>query len=106
MLCLGTRCMTFVALAALFGVSAQAQTPSGRITGVVRDASGAPRAAARVTVTNNITGATRTTTTEADGAYTVSGLLPGTYTVSASLVGYRKVTRTDVQLVGEAAVDL
>src|SRR5919202_3723491 len=106
MLCPGTRCMTVVALAAaLFGVSAHAQAPSGRITGVVRDASGAPREAARVTATNNATGATRSTTTAANGAYTISGLTPGAYTVSASLIGYRKVTRTDVQVEGVAAVD-
>src|ERR671932_1067656 len=106
MLCPGTRCMTVVALAAaLFGASAHAQAPRGRITGVVRDASGAPREAARVTATNNATGATRSTTTAANGAYTISGLAPGTYTVSASLIGYRRIVRRDVQLAGEAAVD-
>ncbi|MFN2564671.1 MAG: TonB-dependent receptor [Gemmatimonadaceae bacterium] len=107
MLCLGSRRLTFVALAAgLFGVPASAQTPSGRITGVVRDVTGAAREAVRVTVTNNVTAATRSTTTAPDGAYAVSGLAPGAYTVSASLFGFRRAARTDVQLTGEAAVDL
>ncbi len=102
----GSRRLTFVAVAAvLSGVPAFAQTPNGRITGVVREAGGAALEAARVTVTNNGTGATRSTTTAADGAYTVSGLAPGTYTVSALLIGFRRATRTDVQVAGEAAVD-
>jgi iron complex outermembrane receptor protein len=104
MLGLGSRCFTFVALAAaLFGVPTYAQTPSGRITGAVRDARGAAVQAARVTATNNVTGATRSTTTAADGAYSVSGLAPGAYTVAASQFGFRRVARTDVQVAGEAA---
>ena len=64
-------------LLALGSVPVIAQTPSGRITGVVREASGAAVEAARVTVTNNVTGARRSTTTAPDGAYTVSGLAQG-----------------------------
>jgi iron complex outermembrane receptor protein len=104
--CPRSRCLTFAALAAALSVfPVYAQTPTGRITGVVRDATGAAIGAARVTVTNNVTGATRSTTTAPDGAYTVSGLVAGPYTVAASLVGFRRVARTDVQLTGEAAVD-
>lgn len=104
--CLVSRCLTFVALAAALcgvpAIPALAQTPSsGRITGVVRDAQGAAREAATVAVTNNVTRATKSTTTAADGAYTISGLAPGAYTVSVSLIGFRRVTRADVQLVGE-----
>ncbi len=106
MLCLGYRLLTFVALAsALSSVPMYAQIPSGRITGVVRVAGGPVLEAARVTATNNVTRATRSTTTAADGAYTVSGLAPGAYTVSASLIGFRRVARTDVQVTGEATVD-
>jgi iron complex outermembrane receptor protein len=106
MLRLASRCFTFVALAvALPSVPAYAQTPSGRITGVVRDAGGAALEAARVAVTNNVTRATRSTTTAGDGAYMVSGLIPGAYTVSVSLVGFRRAARADVQVTGDATVD-
>jgi iron complex outermembrane receptor protein len=106
MLCPGRRCLTFVVLAAaLSGISAYAQTPTGRITGVVRDAGGAPVEAARVTATNNLTRAARSTTTAADGAFTISGLAAGSYTVSVSLVGFRRTVRTDVQLAEEARID-
>jgi outer membrane receptor protein involved in Fe transport len=107
MLCLGCRCLTFVTLATLLTVPASAQTPVGRITGVVRDSTGAPREAATVRATNTTTGVTRSAVSRADGAYAISGLGPGAYTVSASLIGYRRATRDDVQLQnGDASVDL
>jgi iron complex outermembrane recepter protein len=106
MLCLARRCLTVVALAAaVSGIPAYGQTPSGRISGVVRDASGVALEAARVAVTNNLTRATRSTATAADGAYSVSGLTAGSYTVAVSLVGFRRATRADVQVTGETTVD-
>jgi iron complex outermembrane receptor protein len=106
MLCLARRCLTFVALAAaVSGIPAYGQTPSGRISGVVRDASGIALEAARVAVTNNLTRATRSTSTAADGAYSVSGLTAGSYTVAVSLVGFRRASRADVQVTGETTVD-
>ena len=106
MLRLSSRWLAFAALgAALFGERADAQTPSGRISGVVRDARGVGLEAARVTATNNLTRATRSTTTGADGAYSIAGLTAGSYTVATSLVGFRRSTRADVQLTGETTVD-
>jgi len=106
MLCLGSRCLTFVTLAAVLTVRATAQTPGGRITGVVRDSGGVPREAVTVRATNTTTGVTRSAVTRADGAYSISGLAPGAYNVSASLIGFRRATRADVQLQGDASVDL
>jgi iron complex outermembrane recepter protein len=107
MLCLGSRYSLFVALAAaLSSGPAFAQNSTGRIVGVVRDSAGVPREAATVRVTNSATAVTRSTTTRADGAYTISGLTPGVYTVSVSLIGFRRTTRTDVQVDQETPVDL
>jgi iron complex outermembrane recepter protein len=102
-----SRSTIVVALAsALFGATAFAQGPTGRIAGTVRDAQGAPREAARVTATHNTTRATRSSTTAADGSYTIGGLAAGTYTVVASQIGFRRVTRSDIQVSdGEARVD-
>ena len=106
MLRLGSLCMKSVALAAvLFAIPALAQTPTGRISGTVRDAQGVGVEAARVTVTNTFTRATRSTSTAADGAYAISGLTPGAYTVAVSLVGFRRAVRADVQLANDATVD-
>ena len=96
---LRSRRLTFIALAsAVLGIPVFAQTPSGRITGVVRDAQGSPRAAARVVATNNATRSARSATTTADGAYAIVGLAPGAYTVTASQIGFRRATQSDVQV--------
>jgi outer membrane receptor protein involved in Fe transport len=103
MLRLGSWCLTIVAMADALSSPAQAQT--GRITGVVRDAGGSPIEAVRVTATNNVTRAARSTNTTADGAYSLSGLTAGSYMVTATLVGYRRESRPNVPLTDEARVD-
>ena len=82
-----------------------AQTPTGRITGTVRDAQSNPRAAVRVTATNRTTGATRSTTTGPDGAYTLTGLTPGAHTVNVSRIGWREITRDNVQVSATTSLD-
>jgi len=83
-----------VALVALLSSPpASAQGVEGKITGVARDTTGAGIPAVTVTATDQATGTARTTTTTDDGSYSVS-LVPGTYSVSALLPGFRKVTRT------------
>ena len=79
----GLRWLNSLALSALVALPAVAQTPNVRITGVIRDSSGAGREGATVRATNTSTGATRSATTRGDGTYTISELPPGTYNVSA-----------------------
>ena len=71
----------------LCGVPASAQTPESEITGVVRDAQGVATSGAEVTATHRRTGEVHTTMTSADGRYEITGLAPGVYTVSATLIG-------------------
>jgi len=95
-----------VVFAVLLGVPAFAQTPAGRISGAVRDSSGVPREAVTVRATNRVTGTTRSATTGPDGTYIIAGLTPGAYTVTASLIGFRRATRADVQVDRDVTVDL
>ncbi|MGQ0714172.1 MAG: TonB-dependent receptor [Gemmatimonadaceae bacterium] len=102
----GSLCLSVLALAAALSATPfQAQTPNARLSGTVRDAQGVGLEAARVTATNNLTRTTRSTTTGPDGAYTISGLTAGSHTVTVSLVGFRRVTRADVSVAGDASVD-
>ena len=101
----GFRCLTFVTLAVLFAFPAYAQTPNGRISGVVRDSARTTREGVTIRATNTATGATRTATTRSDGTYTIPDVPPGTYTVAASLIGFRRATQTNVQVRGDASVD-
>jgi len=104
----GSRFLTFAALAAvLCGVpAAYAQQSTGRIAGVVRDARGGALSRATVTVTNQTTGAARSTATATDGGYAVTGLAPGAYTVSAAQTGLGRVSQRDVQVAADATVPL
>jgi iron complex outermembrane receptor protein len=63
---------------------ASAPPPARALSGHVTDLSGNPLFQARVTVLE----ANRTTTTDLEGHYTVSGLPSGTYGVSFSAIGY------------------
>jgi iron complex outermembrane receptor protein len=91
-----SRLCTAVALVALtFSQPVRAQ-PDGRITGVVRDATGAVVPGATVTATNQTTRDSKTATTGTDGSYSISAT-PGTYSVAVSLTGFRRVAQ-DVEV--------
>ena len=91
--------------AALFGAPQAAEAQTGRITGTVREARGVARTAATVTATNTATGQVGTAVTREDGTYAIQNLAAGNYTVSASLIGFQRATRTNVQVDGETTVD-
>src|SRR4051812_33823733 len=78
--------LAFVILAA---GSLLAQTFRGTVLGTVTDTSGAVVAGAKVSVKNVNTGLERTTTTSADGSYTVPELPLGTYTVTITQSGFQ-----------------
>ena len=73
-----------ISVANLFG-----QAETGQITGSVVDPSGASVANATVNVTNVGTGGVRSSTTGADGLFTVTNLLPADYSVSVSATGFQ-----------------
>ena len=101
------QCLSFLVFAAvLWSRPTFAQEANAQITGVVRDSSGAPRDGATVRATNTATGTTRSAVTRGNGTYAITGLAPGGYTVTAALIGFRRATRTGVQLPQDATVDL
>lgn len=104
-----SRFLRFASLAAvLYGFPAYAQTPTGQINGVVRDAGGAAVRGAAIVATNRGSGASAETVSEASGRYVIRDLATGTYTVTAMLVGLRRTTVGDVQVTsgGQTSVDL
>ena len=97
-------------MAALFFLAAPlcAQVDTGAILGTVTDQSGAVIAGATVSLKNEGTNATLSTTTGPDGTYKFTPLKIGTYTVSATFKGFQKTeTRHVVVDVGaQVVVDL
>ena len=95
----------FALVASLWAIPAFAQA-TGQISGVVRNAAGAGVEGVAVTATNEATDAARQVVTRADGRYVIARLEPGTYTVSASLVGFRTATREGVRVRADAATSV
>jgi len=82
---------------ALFGITTlYAQVDTGSITGVVSDASGAVVSGAKVTLTNEGTGASLTTTTVSDGVYTFSPVRIGSYKLEVTSQGFQTTTQSGV----------
>jgi iron complex outermembrane recepter protein len=88
------------ALAAEIAVAAGA--PQARLSGVVRDATGAGVPGALVTAVNQATKASYTAATAVDGSYSID-LPPGAYQVTATLAGFRRAPR-DVEVSAGAPV--
>jgi hypothetical protein len=81
-----------------FAAAAQAQQGIAEVRGRVVDAQNAVLPGVVVTVTNQDTGIFREVTSNADGTYFVTGIVPGTYEVSAVLQGFKKSVRRDILL--------
>jgi hypothetical protein len=87
----------------LMQITLVAQSDQGRITGTVRDQTGAVIPGATIVVKNERTGDERTTTSNGEGFYQVTGLRPSLYTVKISAANFLHVEVVNAQvLVGQA----
>ncbi len=77
-------------LLALMAFTAFGQTTTGTFLGFVSDSSGAAVSGARVKATNEATGLTRTSTTNATGEYVIALLPVGRYTLTIEANGFKK----------------
>jgi carboxypeptidase family protein len=83
-----------------------AQETNGTVQGTVADAGGAVVAGADVTVVNDSTAYTRTTTSGTDGSYSFAQLPPGHYHVKVTKQGFKTETQQDVELHAASTVVL
>ena len=95
-----------VFLLAVTAAQLPAQSPTGSISGNVVDSSGGGVPGAAVSVRSADTGATRTTSSGATGAFTFPSLIPGNYAVTAELSGFApaKVANVTVTVGGDATL--
>jgi hypothetical protein len=85
-------------LLTLAATAVSAQDARGAINGTVTDPSGGIVPGVTIRVTNADTGVSVEATTNAHGAYDVPFLLPGSYSVSAELEGFKKATRFGIRV--------
>jgi hypothetical protein len=76
--------------------TASAQVLYGSVVGSVKDAQGGAVPGASVTIVNKDTGLTLDATSNAEGNYSFTNVLPGPYDVKVSLQGFREFVRSNV----------
>jgi hypothetical protein len=79
-------------------LSSSGQVGTGTIHGTVKDSSGAAVPNAEVNVLNVDTNVPRITRSNSTGEYTVSGILPGHYSITAKREGFRPTTIPSILL--------
>ena len=82
---------------------ASAQAVYGSIFGTITDPSGAAVAGAKVTVTSASKGTTVEATTNTDGNYSVTHLIPDTYDVRAEGAGFKAFEQKNIPVSADAA---
>ncbi len=96
------RIVTFavntVLIAFLAYVPARAQVTTGSILGTIHDATGAVLPNATITITDTGKGTSSTEHTDANGDYNVPFLIPGTYSVSIEMTGFKRSVSSNVVL--------
>ncbi len=83
---------------------ASAQVDTGAILGTIEDPSGAVVPGAQVTIIDNGTGLTVSTTTSSLGSYIFTPVKIGTYTVTAQATGFEKTSQSNIVVHVQAQV--
>jgi hypothetical protein len=94
----GVSGVALVLMALAWASPVRGQGAGASVEGIVRDQQGAVLPGASVTLRNEDTGVTRTTTTEADGHYRFLALAPGRYRLKAELSGFAAGEIGDITL--------
>jgi Carboxypeptidase regulatory-like domain len=82
-----------------------AQTATGGIRGIISDQTGGILAGARVIARNDATGVVLQTTTNSEGLYAFPRIIPGKYTVSVEVQGFKKQESSNIEVsIGKDAV--
>src|SRR3984957_3581128 len=82
----------------LIGSYGSGQNITGSMSGRVTDGTGAVIVDATVTVTETSQNVATVRKTSTDGNFTVAGLMPGNYSITVELPGFKKLTRPSIPL--------
>ncbi len=90
--------LSTVLLAMVCGVAGWGQVATGSLAGTIVDPSGAGVPAVKITATNVSSGAKVEATSSDAGLYVFAALPTGVYTVTAEKAGFKKLSRTDIEI--------
>src|SRR4051812_46399157 len=99
---LGAAMSIGVGLPTFVPTVAMAQADMGSVAGTITDSSGAVVSHASITVTNTATGAQRVTTSNGDGAYSVTQLAAADYTIGVAAEGFSTSNQKFTLTIGAA----
>ncbi len=88
----------------IFGTFAAAQAVNGTLVGTITDSTAASVPNSKVTVTETNTGVSRSATTNESGNYSFPDLPPGTYMVAVEQTGFKKTTRSGVDVLVNTSI--
>jgi Carboxypeptidase regulatory-like domain/TonB dependent receptor len=97
------RTMLMLACLSFSGFVVRAQYRAG-IQGVVLDSQGDVVEGANVTLMAKETNVSKTTTSDATGVYTFSGIAPGNYSIAVEKTGFKKKVLDDVSIASEQTI--
>src|SRR5262249_30537218 len=86
--------------------SANAQGLTGQITGTLNDPNGGVVPGAKVEVINQETAQARTVTSDSEGNFVVTQLLPGTYSIAVTASGFKRFEKRNIPLTANERVDV
>jgi hypothetical protein len=93
-----------LALVATVSHGGLAQNSTGTLRGIIRGAAGNPLGNAQVTARNAESGVQRNAVSRDDGAYTMPGLVPGTYDLAVRRLGSAPGTRRVIVQIGATQI--
>ena len=99
-----SKLRTVCALALSLVSSGLAQDTRGKVQGLVTDATQAVVATASVTLVNDNTNVTAVQQSNASGQYVFDFVLPGNYTLTVELTGFKKVTQKNILVQARGSV--
>lgn len=96
----GVLMKTLLAVATLLvcSVCVYSQTPTGTLSGTVRDSTGAVVTTAKITLTNAATGLSRTVDADDKGRYSLTNVEPGTYELRVRATSFKEAVQKGVVL--------
>jgi outer membrane receptor protein involved in Fe transport len=100
------RFLVALLAATLWSVGAMGQATAGSVLGTVRDSTSAVVPGATVTITDVGKGTKKSMKTDATGNYSFPSLIPGTYSISVEMNGFKRSVRQNFQLDIDQKADL